>query len=692
MTSPEESQPALPGLAPRRRRRAPAGVRLAQDRPVARLVLELTPPHLDRLFDYAVPADLAEAALEGTRVRVRFAGKLVSGYVVERAEDTDHDGELAPLRAVTSTEPTMTPEVWRLANAIAERYAGTRQDVLRLAIPPRHARVEGETWPEPEPVAPPRLSGEAWTDLQGGPALLTHLAAGHSPRAVWTALPGPEWSDAIAEAVAACLASGRGAVVVVPTATHVARVAAALERVGVPPWRAGLDGGFVTLQADDGPAPRYRAFLAALRGRARVVVGTRAAAFAPVERLGLAVCWQDGDTLHAELRAPYPHVREVLAIRAEHAGAALLIGSFSRSTAAQRLVETGWAHPVAATRATVRERAPRVRALTSQELAREGASAHARIPSAAHRAVLDALARGPVLVQVPRRGYVPVVACARCRAVAGCARCSGPLGLRKDGPASCSWCGTLARGWRCSQCGGDGLRSVRVGSERTAEELGRAFPGTRVRQSGSGPGVLEEVPAEPAIIVATPGAEPVAEGGYAAALLLDAAVWTGRWGLHAGEDAVRRWFEAAALVRPAGEGGQVLLVGDGAPVPTQALVRWDPAWFAERELAERRELRLPPAVRVATVTGTREAVDALVGRLELPEGAEVLGPVAVSPRALGPGAELGDGLEAPVRVLLRVGYAGGARLAAELRASLAVRSARREGGVARVVVDPRDID
>src|SRR5690606_35389246 len=154
--------------APRRRRRAAGGVRLAEDRPVARLVLELTPPHLDRLFDYAVPADLAEAALEGTRVRVRIAGKLVSGYVVERAEDPDHDAELAPPRAVTSTAPTMTPEVWRLANAIAERYAGTRQDVLRLAIPPRHARVEGETWPEPEPVAPPRLSGEAWTDLQGG--------------------------------------------------------------------------------------------------------------------------------------------------------------------------------------------------------------------------------------------------------------------------------------------------------------------------------------------------------------------------------------------------------------------------------------------------------------------------------------------------------------------------------------------
>jgi len=137
----------------------------------------------------------------------------------------------------------------------------------------------------------------------------------------------------------------------------------------------------------------------------------------------------------------------------------------------------------------------------------------------------------------------------------------------------------------------------------------------------------------------------------------------------------------------------VLLVGDAAPVPTQALVRWDPAGFAARELVERRELRLPPAVRLATVTGTREAVDALVGRISLPDGAEVLGPVPVDERALGRDAQaLSGALDAPVRTMLRVGYAGGAALSAELHASLAVRSAKREGGVARVHVDPRDID
>ncbi len=116
--------------------------------------------------------------------------------------------------------------------------------------------------------------------------------------------------------------------------------------------------------------------------------------------------------------------------------------------------------------------------------------------------------------------------------------------------------------------------------------------------------VLGAVSARPALVVATPGAEPVAEGGYAAALLLDAAVSTSHVGLDVAQDALARWLAAAALVRPATAGGQVLLVGDAAPAPTNALVRWDPALLADRELDERVELSLPPAVRVAAVTAT----------------------------------------------------------------------------------------
>src|SRR5690606_18687600 len=128
---------------------------------------------------------------------------------------------------------------------------------------------------------------------------------------------------------------------------------------------------------------RYRAFLAVLRGHASVVVGTRAAAFAPVARLGLVVCWDDGDDLLAEPRAPYPHARDVLALRSEAEGAALLVGSHARTAAAQRLLAVGWAHPLDPPRAVVRERAPRVVALTSVELAREGPAAAARLPGPA---------------------------------------------------------------------------------------------------------------------------------------------------------------------------------------------------------------------------------------------------------------------------------------------------------------------
>ena len=87
-----------------------------------------------------------------------------------------------------------------------------------------------------------------------------------------------------------------------------------------------LTGAQVCLTADLGPSERYRRWLAVLRGSVRISAGTRAAMFAPVHDLGLVVLWDDGDDLHAERRAPYPHAREVLALRAHRQGAAALIG------------------------------------------------------------------------------------------------------------------------------------------------------------------------------------------------------------------------------------------------------------------------------------------------------------------------------------------------------------------------------
>ena len=138
--------------APRARRPKPPSAPAAH-LPVARVAVDSGVAHLDRPFDYAVPEVLAADAQPGTRVRVRFAGRLVDGWLLERADESEHAGRLAPLASVVSAERVLTPEVAALARAVADRTAGGLVDVLRLAVPPRHARVEAE--PPREPAAPP---------------------------------------------------------------------------------------------------------------------------------------------------------------------------------------------------------------------------------------------------------------------------------------------------------------------------------------------------------------------------------------------------------------------------------------------------------------------------------------------------------------------------------------------------------
>ncbi|HEX6468023.1 MAG TPA: primosomal protein N' [Streptosporangiaceae bacterium] len=646
--------------------------RAAETLKVARVAVDMSLPHLDRPFDYLVPAELAETAVPGVRVRVRFAGQLVDGFVLARVEESEHAGRLAYLERVTSPEPVLTPELAALAREVADRCAGTLADVLRLAIPARHARVEAEA-PLAHDGDGPITAGDEpgpWTAYPAGASFLAALAAGRAPRAVWTALPGPQWAAAIARAARSALAAGRGVVIVAADGRDVGRIDAALAaELG--------DGRHVALTAELGPAERYRRWLALRRGAVRVAVGTRSTMFAPVRDLGLVVLWDDGDDVHAEPHAPYPHARELLALRAHRAGAGALIGGFSRSTDATRLVESGWARPLLPDRDHLRRVVPRVRPAGDEaELARDEAARTARLPHVAFRTARQALADGPVLVQVPRRGYLPALGCARCRGPARCAACQGPLAMTSAHAVPyCRWCGRIAGDWRCPECGGDRVRATVVGAGRTAEELGRAFPGVPVRASGRD-AVLDRVGAEPALVVATPGAEPVADRGYAAALLLDGWAMLGRADLRAAEEALRRWMNAAALVR-AGE--PVIVLADGALRPVQALLRWDPVTHAERELADRRELGFPPAAKMASLTGQAAAVRDLIGVARLPAGAEVLGPVPLR------------GEEARERALVRVPHRDGAALAAALKAAQGVRSARKAAETVRVEIDPLEL-
>jgi len=650
------------------------------------VAVDISLAHLDRPFDYLVAARDDDIAAPGCRVRVRFAGQLVDGYLLDRADTTEHQGRLSYLERVVSPEPVLVPEIAGLARAVADRYAGTLADVLRLAIPPRHATAERE--PGPEAAKPPETPRPgSWARYPAGPAFLHALAEGRPVRAAWSALPGPDWPGEIAVAAAAAASAGRGTVIVVPDARDLARVAEALTAGHVP---------HVSLAADLGPAERYRRWLAVRRGLVNVVAGTRAATFAPVADLGLVILWDDGDDLHAEPRAPYPNAREVLALRAHRANAAALIGGFARTAELTQLVANGWAKPLTGGPEALRTLTPRVIAAwgvtDDSELAKDAAALSARLPSLALRTAREALrggrqpssrqpepgatVPGPVLVQVPRRGYLASFACDRCRAPARCALCQGPLQITGSHQVpDCRWCGALAADWACRNCGATRVRALVTGAARTAEELGRAFPGVPVRTSG-GSHVLAAVSDEPALVIATPGAEPVAAGGYAGALLLDGWALLGRPSLRAAEETLRRWLNAAALTRPAAP--VVVLAEAGLPV-VQALIRWDPVHFDEREVAERAELGFPPAVRMAAVSGDPAALADFLLSAELPPAAEILGPVPV------------DGADDTERALIRIDRHRGPELARALHAAQARRSARKESGAIRVQLDPAEV-
>jgi len=514
---------------------------------------------LDRPFTYDLASELGAGV--GSLVRFRFHGSLTKGWILGPTDDVPP--RMLPVQRVVSAVPAFDEELLALARWVAARYVAPLATVLDRLSPPRVASEEdavpaaadGAVGSTPPPASP------VFTAYREGQALLATLRSGSGG---FTVRPAPDDEGAAAaEAVAACLAGGRRAIVLVPEATPApATVTLLRERFG--PRVAVFAGG--------DRRTRYRTWLAIRDGAADVIVGTRPAVYAPVKDLGLIWVARESHPGHREERSPMTHVRDVGMARARGVGAVLVLASLCPSAESAAM--------------DLRHVAPVSRRWPKVEVVPPGPEGRARRLVQA----LPEVRRG--FLFTPLRGYGTAAVCRSCRAPAACASCGGVLRLA-DGAIRCAVCETPGR---CRVCGGGSFAIRRGGAERVVE-WARAVAGVPVREPGR-----PRLPRAREILVGGAGdVRDLGPAGLDLVGVLDADLGLRRPGLAGRERALATWMEAVAWAAPA---GRVIVQAEASSDPAiQALVRGDAARFHERERTVRAAAGFPVGSAVFRAVG-----------------------------------------------------------------------------------------
>jgi primosomal protein N' (replication factor Y) len=546
---------------------------------------------LDRPFTYFAP----DAVGIGQLVSVPFHRRTVKGWVLGETDDVPP--RILAVRRVLSRVPLFDDRLLQLYRQMAQRYVVPLSTVIGRAHPPRVASEEEGWAPVDSRTDPGPEMKSVLPEYEGGDRLLGATRHGEG---AFLLRPLPDEEAVVCvEAVGACLASGRDAVVVVPEAEPLPYTARAVAEA-FPQSTLMFVGGDAR--------ERYRAWLDILSGRYRVVVGTRPAVFAPVRSLGLVWVNREVHPGHREERAPYHHVREVALARARLEEAVCVLAAQSPSAEAVAQAEAGRALVVRASRAREREAAPLVEVVRPAEEDRSP-----RLAQALKHA------NGAFLL-VSRRGYGVARVCRACREPAGCSSCGGPVVIRRGEPR-CAVCGAEAR---CVNCGGRIFGVERGGSERMEEWAARQADTPVVRVDEGDEAVA---PGPGRVVVGTAaGVKDFGPGRVDLVGVLDADRARRRAGLHAGEQALATWMEAAIWAGPREENGRVVIHSREPGDPAiQALVRWDPWHFHRAERRRREEAGFPP----------EHPVFRLLGSASLPELLAALDPVTLLATALG---------------------------------------------------------
>lgn len=524
-------------------------------------------PAIGKTFDYLVPDAFGDQVRVGARVRIELGGRRVGGWIVAVDVSPPPGVSPRPLAKMSGWGPS--PELIELAEWAAWRWSGRPASFLRTASPERNVPGLPRVPPRPSSLPAPSdpVVAALFAELRG----VVRLPPARDPF----------------EVVLAAARLGN-ALVVCPNVELARSIGLQLRRAGVPvashprDWAVGAAGA--------------------------TVVGTRAAAWAPVADLAAVVVVDEHDEGHAQEQTPTWHAREVVVERAQRAGVPCVLVSPCPSLEALE-----WGPLSVLSRNDERAGWPLVDVLD-----RRGDDPRTGLLSPG---LVDVLRSGRrVLCVLNRIGRARLLACAACAELARCEACDAAVTQLEEGRLACPRC-RRERPVVCAHCGATRLKLVRQGVSRVREEL-EALVGEPVAEVSS----AKDRPPDGGtrVMVGTEAVLHQVDRADAVAFLdLDQELLAPRY--RAAEQALGLLARAARLVGGRAGGGRLVLQ---TRVPrhevVQAALHADPSRVADAE-AERRELlRFPPAAALAEVSGA--SAEAFVHALGRPPGVDVMGP------------------------------------------------------------------
>ena len=341
---------------------------------------------------------------------------------------------------------------------------------------------------------------------------------------------------------------------------------------------------------------RYRNFLRAKYSTKSLVIGSRSAIFADIPDLDTVIVFDEGSEHFYEQRSPGWNARDVGLIRADLENLNFIAIGYSPSANLALMIEEG----------EMKFRSTKIRPSVEsfqqefQEL----------LPGRIIPAIRSALRVGPVLVLATRKGYSQAISCSKCRNIA-------------------LLCERTYSDWSCSWCNAKTPYLLSRGTTRFAHEIGKALPGVKVALS-EGDTPLTDAKSFEGVVIATPGSAPYLSDGYAAVVVLDGDKLLSQSDLKAQERAEQLIFSQTGYLR---KDGKVLLVITHSHPIVGALSAWKPSLLSQRQLADRKDVLLPPFAKSVSVDIPSAEASILIRGFET---AKSDGRLSANTRILGP--------------------------------------------------------